>query len=160
DVARRHSAELRLVWLAAMLASDNRQRRSEPRRCLRSQRVCRVMSASTPIFKKIALIGVGLIGSSIAHASRRRGLAEHIAGYVPRAETRAKAQAAGFADSLHAEIAPAVENADLVVLCTPIGTYGALAAQIAPHLMKGAIISDVGSVKTVVVRDVGPHVPN
>jgi cyclohexadieny/prephenate dehydrogenase len=118
------------------------------------------MSASTPIFKKIALIGVGLIGSSIAHASKRKGLAGHVAGYVPRAETRAKAQAAGFADSLHADIAPAVQDADLVVLCTPIGTYGTLAAEIAPHLMKDAILSDVGSVKTVVVRDVGPHVPN
>ena len=60
------------------------------------------MSAAKPLFKKIALIGVGLIGSSIAHAARRANLAEHIAGYVPRAETRARAQAAGFADSLHA----------------------------------------------------------
>src|SRR5215510_11806725 len=65
----------------------------------------------------------------------------------------------GFADSLHAEIAPAVENADLVMLATPIGTYGTLAPLFAPHLMKDAIISDVGSVKTVVLRDVGPHVP-
>ena len=71
------------------------------------------MSASAPIFKKIALIGVGLIGSSIAHASKRKGLAGHVAGYVPRAETRAKAQAAGFADSLHADIAPAAPDARL-----------------------------------------------
>jgi cyclohexadieny/prephenate dehydrogenase len=113
----------------------------------------------TPIFNKIALIGVGLIGSSIAHAARRRGLAGHIAGYVPRPETRAKAEKAGFADSLHAEIAPAVKDADLVVLATPIGTYASLAAAIAPHLEKGAILTDVGSVKGVVVRDIGPHVP-
>jgi len=117
------------------------------------------MSEPKPMFKKIALIGTGLIGSSIAHASRRKHLAEHIAGYVPRAETRARAQAAGFADSLHADLGPTVADADLVILATPIGAYAALAPQIAPHLMKGAILSDVGSVKTVVVRDVGPHVP-
>src|SRR6266849_5889701 len=118
------------------------------------------MSATQPIFKKLALIGAGLIGSSIAHAARRGGLAEHIAAYVPRHETRAKAAAMGFANSLHAEIKPAVEDADLVVLATPIGAYAALAPLIAPHLEKGAILSDVGSVKTVVVRDVGPHVPD
>ena len=117
------------------------------------------MSAE-PVFKKIALIGVGLIGSSIAHAARRAGLAGHIAAYVPRAETRAKAATVGFADSLHAEMKPTVEGADLVVLATPIGAYAALAALIVPHLEKDAILSDVGSVKTVVVRDVGPHVPD
>jgi cyclohexadieny/prephenate dehydrogenase len=117
------------------------------------------MSEPKPLFKKIALIGTGLIGSSIAHAARRKHLAGHIAGYVPRAETRARAQAAGFADSLHADLAPVVANADLVILATPIGAYASLAPLIAPHLMKGAILSDVGSVKTVVLRDVGPHVP-
>ena len=117
------------------------------------------MSGSSPIFEKIALIGVGLIGSSIAHASRRKHLAGHIAGYVPRAETRARAEKAGFADSLHADIAPAVKDADLVVLATPIGTYAGLAAALAPHLKKGAILTDVGSVKGVVVKDLGPHVP-
>jgi cyclohexadieny/prephenate dehydrogenase len=114
---------------------------------------------SEALFKKIALIGVGLIGSSIAHASRRAGLAEHIAGYAPRAETYARAKAVGFADSLHAELKPAVEGAELVVLATPVGTYGTLAREMAPYLQKGAILTDVGSVKTSVVRDVGPHVP-
>lgn len=117
------------------------------------------MSGAAPLFEKMTLIGAGLIGSSIAHACRRGNLVRHIAAYVPRAETRETARKAGFADSLHAEIGPAVEGADLVILCTPIGTYGTLAAQIAPHLKKGAILTDVGSVKAVVVRDVGPHVP-
>jgi len=117
------------------------------------------MSAE-PIFKKIALIGAGLIGSSIAHAARRAHLAEHIAAFVPRAETRARAAAAGFADSLHAGLAPSLRGADLVVLATPIGAYASLAPSVAEHLEKGAILSDVGSVKTVVVRDVGPHVPD
>ena len=116
------------------------------------------MSEGT-LFRKMTLIGAGLIGSSIAHAARRRNLVEHIAAYVPRAETREKAVKAGFADSLHAGLAPALEGADLVVLATPIGTYAALAREIAPHLKKGAILTDVGSVKSVVIRDVGPHVP-
>src|SRR5437763_1579088 len=113
------------------------------------------MTAAQPLFKKIALIGVGLIGSSIAHASRRANLAQHIAGYVPRPETRARAAAAGFADSLHAELEPAVKGADLVVLATPVGTYATLAPEIASHIETGAIVTDVGSVKTVVIRDVG-----
>jgi cyclohexadieny/prephenate dehydrogenase len=116
------------------------------------------MSAA-PLFEKIALIGVGLIGSSVAHASRRANLAGHIAGYAPRPQTRARAEKIGFADSLHAELEPAVRNADLVVLATPVGTYTALAESFAPHLRPGAILTDVGSVKSVVVKEVGPLVP-
>jgi len=118
------------------------------------------MSGSEPIFEKIALIGAGLIGSSIAHAARRGNLVRHIAAYVPRPETRARALKSGFADSLHAEVEPAVKDADLVVLATPVGTYAALASLFAPYLKPGAILSDVGSVKAVVVNEVGPHVPN
>src|SRR6476661_2673379 len=117
------------------------------------------MMSEAPIFEKIALIGVGLIGSSIAHASRRANLARHIAGYAPRAETRARAEKMGFADSLHADLGSAVADADLVILATPVGTYAALAESIAPHLKSGAILTDVGSVKGVVVKEVSPHVP-
>ena len=111
------------------------------------------------MFEKVALIGVGLIGSSMAHAMRRADVATHIAGYAYHAETLERARAVGFADSLHADIAPCVKDADLVVLATPVGTYGELAEQIAPHLKQGSILSDVGSVKGAVIRDVGPHVP-
>src|SRR5258707_6219929 len=103
------------------------------------------MMGDAPIFEKIALIGVGLIGSSIAYASRRANLAGHIAGYVPRAETRARAEKMGFADSLHAELGPAVANADLVVLATPVGTYATLAQSFASHLKPGAILTDDSS---------------
>jgi cyclohexadieny/prephenate dehydrogenase len=113
----------------------------------------------TILFEKVALIGVGLIGSSMAHAMRRAGVASHIAGYSPRAETRAKAQAVGFADSLHDTLAACVRDADLVVLATPVGSFGAIACEIAGDLKPGAIVTDVGSVKTAVVRDVGPHIP-
>jgi cyclohexadieny/prephenate dehydrogenase len=115
--------------------------------------------SETPIFGKVALVGIGLIGSSMAHGMRRGGLASHIAGYTHRAETLERARKMGFCDSLHGEVGPCVKDADLVVLATPVGTYEALAAEITPHLKKGAILSDVGSVKSAVIRDVGPHVP-
>ncbi|HEY4265752.1 MAG TPA: prephenate/arogenate dehydrogenase family protein [Micropepsaceae bacterium] len=117
------------------------------------------MNDTSPIFEKIALIGVGLIGSSIAHAARRGGLARHIAAYVPRAETRARVEKIGFADSLHDQLESAVAGADLVVLATPVGAYAALAASIAPYLKPGAILTDVGSVKGQVIKEIGPHVP-
>jgi cyclohexadieny/prephenate dehydrogenase len=113
----------------------------------------------TPLFPKVALIGIGLIGSSLAHAMRRADLAGHIAGYARREETRTKARAVGFADSLHGDVASAAKDADLVVLATPVGTFGEIAGELGPHLKQGAILTDVGSVKTAVIRDVGPHVP-
>src|SRR5579859_3299774 len=97
--------------------------------------------------KKIAIIGLGLIGSSIAHAVRRGNVAQVIAGHDASADVRARAQVLGFCDSLHADAAAAVRDADVVILCTPVGAYKAIAEQIAPHLKTGAILSDVGSVK-------------
>ena len=117
------------------------------------------MTRTAPLFTKVALIGVGLIGSSLAHAMRRGGLAAHIAGHARSAETRARAAELGFCDSMHAEAADAARGADLVLLCTPVGALQATAAAIAPVLKPGAIVSDVGSVKTAVIRDVGPHIP-
>ncbi len=114
---------------------------------------------SRPLFGKVALIGMGLIGSSLAYAMRRAGLAAHIAGFGRRAETLELARRLGFADSLHDTLAPAVRDADLVVLATPVGAFGELAQRMAPHLMAGAILSDVGSVKMAVIRDVTPFVP-
>jgi len=112
------------------------------------------------IFGKVALLGIGLIGSSMAHAMRRAGAAGHIAGYSHRAETLELARGIGFADSLSNDPAEVVRDADLVVLATPVGSFAELAQTIAPHLKQGAILSDVGSVKTAVIRDVGPHVPD
>ena len=111
------------------------------------------------IFPKVALLGVGLIGSSMAHAMRRAGVAGHIAGFAKRAETLEAAREMGFADSLTNDPAECVRDADLVVLATPVGSFGTIAQEIAPHLKAGAILTDVGSVKTAVIRDVGPFVP-
>jgi cyclohexadieny/prephenate dehydrogenase len=118
------------------------------------------MADTKPLFGKVARIGIGLIGSSMAHAIRRANLAGHISGYARRPETLARAQAIGFADTLTGSIPEAVKNADLIVLATPVGSFGEIAAEMAPHLKKGAIVSDVGSVKSAVLRDVGPHIPD
>ncbi|HWA70344.1 MAG TPA: prephenate/arogenate dehydrogenase family protein [Rhizomicrobium sp.] len=108
---------------------------------------------------KIAIIGLGLIGSSIAHAARRGRLARQIAGYDASDDVRLRAGKIGFCDTIPDSAAEAVTDADLVILCAPVGAYKAIAAEIAPHLKPGAILSDVGSVKGAVLRDVAPFVP-
>src|SRR5215831_6466952 len=115
--------------------------------------------AGAPLYGRVALIGLGLIGSSLARAMRRGQLAGHIAGHARSERTRSKALELGFVDSVHADAAAAVAGADLVVVCTPLGTYAAIGAAIGPHLKAGATLSDVGSVKQAVIRDLGPHVP-
>jgi cyclohexadieny/prephenate dehydrogenase len=111
------------------------------------------------LYERVALIGLGLIGSSLSHVIRREKLATHIAGHSRSAATRAAAKRLGLADEIHESAAACVKDADLVILCTPLGAYGKLAQEISPHLKAGATVSDVGSVKSAVVRVVGPHLP-
>lgn len=111
------------------------------------------------LFSRIALIGIGLIGSSLAHVIRKKKLAGEITGYARSEVTRAKALELGLVDQIYTTAADAVAGADLVILCSPVGTYGELAAEIAPVLKPGAILTDVGSVKGAVVKDMLPHVP-
>ena len=108
------------------------------------------------MFNKVALIGLGLIGSSIGHAIKRAKLAGEIVGYDSSEEVRRKASTIGFIDTIGRTAAAAVKNADLVILCIPVGAYKSVAKAIAPHLKAGAILSDVGSVKGAVVKDVAP----
>lgn len=110
-------------------------------------------------FRKLALIGIGLIGSSIALAARRQGLVEVISIATRRQETLDEARELGLGDIYTLDAAEAVRGADLVILCAPVGAYDALAAAIGPVLEKGVILSDVGSVKEHVIKVVGPHVP-
>jgi cyclohexadieny/prephenate dehydrogenase len=110
-------------------------------------------------FEKVAVLGLGLIGSSITHAVRKYGGAKAISGHAKSAETLRIAKEIGLADSLHDNPADAVKGADLIVLCAPVGACGALAAAISAAIEPGAIVTDVGSVKGAIVRDVGPHVP-
>ncbi len=114
---------------------------------------------TSPIVDRVALIGLGLIGTSLARAMRRRGLAAHIAGYAQSQKTRDAVAEMGIVDSVYDTMQNAVRDADLVILCVPVGVLGAVAQEIAPALKPGAIVSDVGSVKKAVIESVGPYVP-
>ncbi len=116
------------------------------------------MSKGGFMFERIALIGIGLIGSSISHAARRAGLAREIVGSARTSATVDTALRLGIITKGHASAAEAVRGADLVILCVPVGACGRIAAEIGPHLEPGAILTDVGSVKAAIVRDCTPHV--
>jgi cyclohexadieny/prephenate dehydrogenase len=111
------------------------------------------------IYDRVALIGLGLIAGSMAHAMRRAGLAGEIVGTARSPETRAIAAEIGLCDRITETAAEAVEGADLVVLCVPVGAMEAVAQDIGPHLAPGATVTDVGSVKRDVVAQVGPYLP-
>lgn len=113
----------------------------------------------TPMFERIALIGIGLIGSSISHASRRAGLARSIVGSARTPATVETALRLGLVDKGYGSAAEAAEDADLVILCVPVGLCGPITREIVPALKPGAILTDVGSVKGSIVRDMSPHVP-
>ena len=119
--------------------------------------------AAEPLFRRVALIGIGLIGSSLARAIRRGSkagpIAAEIVGHAKTESTRAKALELGLVDEAFESPAEAVAGADLVVICTPIGTYAEIGAAIGPALAPGTIVSDVGSVKQAVIRDLGPVMP-
>jgi len=110
-------------------------------------------------FERLALIGVGLIGSSIARAARACGAARTIVATARSAATRRRVAELELADEVADTNAAAVKDADLVIICVPVGQSGPVAAEIGPHLREGAIVSDVGSVKASVLRDMAPHLP-
>ena len=114
---------------------------------------------TAPIYRRLAIMGMGLIGSSIARGARDAGIVESIAGHARTKKTAGLALELGLADEMCATPEEAAKNADLVMLCTPVGTFGELAKRIGPHLKNGATLTDVGSVKRHVIAEVGPHVP-
>src|SRR5271165_983601 len=98
------------------------------------------------LFQRVALLGMGLIGSSIARAARARGdVAGEIVAHAKSSATLARVAELGIADRIEPDAAQAVRGADCVILCAPVGAYADLATAIAPHLAPGAILSDVGS---------------
>ena len=113
-----------------------------------------------PIYNRVALIGLGLIASSMAHAMRQAGLAGEIVGTARSAETRDIVREMGFCDRVTDTAAEAVEGADLVVLAIPLGAMEAVTLEIVPHLAHGATVTDVGSVKRAVIEAVAPHLPD
>jgi cyclohexadieny/prephenate dehydrogenase len=112
-----------------------------------------------PLFGRLTLIGIGLIGSSIALAAKRAGLVSDISIQTRSKKTLERAIALGLGDSYSLDPAEAVRGADLVIVCVPVGASEEIAQQIAPSLKPGAIISDVGSVKSSVVAQMRPHLP-
>lgn len=102
-------------------------------------------------FKRLAVLGLGLLGGSVAAAAKRHGLAEEVVGAARRTAPLDRALAAGIVDSV-ASPTEAVQGADFVVLGTPVGSMPKVLADVAPHLAPGALITDVGSVKVSVIE--------
>ena len=112
-------------------------------------------------FRRLALIGIGLIGSSLARAAKEKGgIADEVVATARSAATRDTVRRLGIVDRVEDTLEAAVAGADCVMLCAPVGTYADIAAAIAPHLAPDAVLTDVGSTKGSVIRDVGPHVPD
>ena len=113
-----------------------------------------------PHFKRMALIGVGLIGSSIALAAKRANLVDSIVGCARTERTREKALELGIVDAMFEDAGETVAGADLVIICSHLGSYPSIGEAMSSHLTPGAIVTDVGSVKGCVARDLGPHIPH
>jgi cyclohexadieny/prephenate dehydrogenase len=113
-----------------------------------------------PVFERLCLIGIGLIGSSIARVARKRGdIARTVVATARRPETLARVRDLGIVDVVEDDPARAVEGCDGVILCVPVGAYAGVMQAIAPHLAPGCVLSDVGSTKGSVVRDLSPLLP-
>ncbi|MGE0280703.1 MAG: prephenate/arogenate dehydrogenase family protein [Rhizobiaceae bacterium] len=114
---------------------------------------------SKPLFDRIALIGIGLIGSSLARVIRREKLANHVAISTRSATTLKRAEELKLGDSYHTDLAEGVRDADLVIVSVPVGSSGEVAEIIAPNLKPGAIVTDVGSTKGSVIAQMQPYIP-
>lgn len=112
-----------------------------------------------PLFDRVSLIGIGLIGSSLARVIRREGLAGHVAVSTRSAATLARARELGLGDSYTTDLAASAADADLVVVSVPVGSSAEVAEAIAPALKRGAIVTDVGSTKSSVIAQMEPHIP-
>jgi cyclohexadieny/prephenate dehydrogenase len=112
------------------------------------------------VYDRIALIGLGLIASSMFWGIKRAGLAREVTGYARSQETRDTARRIGLCDRVCDSAVAAVKGADLIVLCVPPGVMGAVAEEIAPALKAGATVTDVGSVKREIISAVQPHIPD
>lgn len=117
-------------------------------------------AAAEPLFERVAIIGIGLIGSSMARAMRHWGLAREIVIADTSEEARETAERLGLGDRVLADASEAARNADLVVVATPIGAFAQVGRRLGPALETGAILTDVGSCKMSVIRDLGPFVPD
>lgn len=113
-----------------------------------------------PLFRTVCLIGVGLIGSSLARVMRQRNIVDEIVGCSQTHSTLEKCQELGIVDVTHINPSIAVRDADLVIICSPVGTYEDIAKVISPSLKEGVIVTDVGSVKRAALTSIEPYLPN
>ncbi len=111
-------------------------------------------------FRKITIVGVGLLGGSIGLAARQRKLAHEVAGYVRRSASLKDCERSGAVDFATSDLLAAVSNSDLIILCTPLAQMAAITKQFLPALKRGAIVTDVGSVKADVVRELDSIIAN
>ena len=111
------------------------------------------------VYDRVALIGLGLIASSIFWASKRKDISGYGTGFARSKETRDIARRIGLCDEIFDTVEEAVKDADLVILCVPVGAMEQVMLEIAPFLKTGATISDVGSVKRAIIDAVEPHLP-
>jgi cyclohexadieny/prephenate dehydrogenase len=123
-----------------------------------------VVARPAPVFRRLVIVGAGLIGSSVARIAHERGrpggdLAAEVIVTDSSPEVLARVAVLGFADGIEADAGRAVQGADCVMLCAPVGAYAGIAAAIAPHLAPGTVVTDVGSTKVSVIRDVAPLLP-
>src|SRR4029077_10303964 len=153
------SAPSQCLQAGERLAHDRRHRGSQSAGGQGASGIFRKSGVSkpAPLFNRLALIGVGLIGSSIARAARAQGAVGSIVATARSAKTRKRVAELGIADQVVETNAAAVAGADLVIVCIPVGASGAVAKEIGSHLAAGATVSDVGSVKGSVLRDMAPH---
>ena len=107
-----------------------------------------------PIFDTVAIVGLGLIGSSVARGLKARGLARRVVGYDSSTQVHARAKELGFCDHVANTPAEAVKDAQLVLIAVPVGATADAVKSIAPHLREGTILTEVGSVKAAVIRQV------
>ena len=148
------------LQIAECAAAERRHRGGQPARGRGAEGFFGTAVMASPVlYDRLALIGVGLIGGSIARAARALGLVRKIVATSRSEPTRQRIRELGLADEVVDTSAAAVAGADLVIVCVPIGACGAVAKDIGPHLKPGATVSDVGSVKAAVVRDMAPHIP-
>ncbi len=111
----------------------------------------------TAIYDKVVVIGMGLIGASIVLSIRRGGLAKQVVGSDSSSEVANAVERLNLTELFESDATIAVKNADLVIMAVPVGVVGSLAKQIIPSLKSGAVLTDTGSTKTSVIRDVAPH---
>ncbi|MFP5516179.1 MAG: prephenate/arogenate dehydrogenase family protein [Alphaproteobacteria bacterium] len=117
-------------------------------------------SAPGPLFDRVAIVGIGLIGSSLARALAEYGIARQVVCADRNPAACAKALELGIVTEATTDLAAALSGAELVVLATPVGSFATVGEAIGPLLKRGTIVTDVGSVKQATLRDIGPHLPD